>query len=170
MRLVPKNLRNYLQTPTLIGCKFLTITEATHRLLRLALLRSAKPCSLSRFLQNRQTFFAFNIFLFAPRNLRCETLKLFQRSLRLCTVFCNPVNFEESFSQPTLSNHPFQGNHRTTHQCVVSRAHEYTSLFQLGATPEMFCSHAVHANHPYLPGKLARDPLSARAARTLFSY
>jgi hypothetical protein len=27
-----------------------------------ALLRSAKPCSLSRFLKNRQTFFAFNIF------------------------------------------------------------------------------------------------------------
>ncbi len=36
MRLVPKNLRNYLQTPTLIGCKFLTITEATLRLLRSA--------------------------------------------------------------------------------------------------------------------------------------
>ena len=62
MRLVPKNLRNYLQTPTLIGCRFLTNPEATYRLLRLALLRSAKPCSLSRFLKNRQTFFAFNNF------------------------------------------------------------------------------------------------------------
>jgi hypothetical protein len=29
LRLVPKNLRNYLQTPTLIGCKFLTNPEAT---------------------------------------------------------------------------------------------------------------------------------------------
>lgn len=122
MRLVPKNLRNYLQTPTLIGCKFLTITEATHRLLRLALLRSAKPCSLSRFLQNRQTFFAFNIFLFAPRNLRCETLKLFQRSLRLCTVFCNPVNFEESFFSANPQQPPLPGQppNNTSMRCQPS--------------------------------------------------
>jgi hypothetical protein len=109
LRLVPKNLRNYLQTPTLIGCRFLTNFEATLRLLRLALLRSAKPCSLSRFFKYRQTFFAFNIFLFAPRNLRCKTLKLFQRSLRLCTVFCNPVNFEGSFYRPIHQQPPLPG-------------------------------------------------------------
>jgi hypothetical protein len=104
LRLVPKNLRNYLQTPTLIGCKFLTNSEATFRLLRLAccdqrslvvyhgFLSTVKLFSLSS--SSQKTFFKT---LLAPRNLRREALKLFQRSLRLCTVFCNPVNFEGSF-------------------------------------------------------------------------
>ena len=138
MRLVPKNLRNYLQTPTLIGCRFLTNPEATYRLLRLALLRSAKPCSLSRFFKYRQTFFAFNIFFSHPTTCRCETLKLFQRSLRLCTVFSNRVNFEGSFFNQPLLPQPLQNHRLKRLASVVSRAHEYTSLFQASATSKAF--------------------------------
>ena len=96
MRLVPKNLRNYLQTPTLIGCRFLTNPEATYRLLRLALLRSAKPCSLAQFLKNCQLFSLPLLLSRTPQPLS-QDAEAVQRSLRLCTVFSNRVNFEGSF-------------------------------------------------------------------------
>ena len=96
MRLVPKNLRNYLQTPTLIGCKFLTNPEATFRLLRLACCDQRSLVVYHGFLSTVKLF-SLSSTSFAPRSLRCETLKLLQRSLRLCTVFSNRVNFEEDF-------------------------------------------------------------------------
>jgi len=97
LRLVPKNLRNYLQTPTLIGCNFLTITEATCRLLRFALLRSAKPCSLTRFFKYRQTFFAFFNFFFASRIFRFKLLKLFSAEPSIMHCFFKPRQLSKTF-------------------------------------------------------------------------
>ena len=135
------------------------------------MLRSAKPCSLSRFFKNRQTFFAFHIFLFAPRNLRCKTLKLFQRSLRLCTVFCNPVNFEESFFSTNYQQPPLPRQPPKHYLSVISRAHEYTSRFRVNATlgeilflilsTAYACRHGQRPHSPtcYLyAGKRSRTP------------
>ncbi|WP_354359830.1 hypothetical protein, partial [Variovorax boronicumulans] len=107
MRLVPKNLRNYLQTPTLIGCKFLTNNKATYRLLRLTCCDQRSLVVYHGFLSTVKLFSLSTSSFVASRNLRRKTLKLFQRSLRLCTVFCNPVNFEGSFfNQPVQAISP----------------------------------------------------------------
>ncbi|WP_369645328.1 hypothetical protein [Variovorax sp. V118] len=103
MRLVPKNLRNYLQTPTLIGCNFLTITEATCRLLRFALLRSAKPCSLTRFFKYRQTFFAFFNFFFRIPNLSIQAAEVvFSEAFDYALFFQTASTFEDFFRFPLL--------------------------------------------------------------------
>ncbi|WP_390347438.1 hypothetical protein ACFJIS_08205 [Variovorax boronicumulans] len=119
MRLVPKNLRNYLQTPTLIGCNFLTITEATYRLLRFALLRSAKPCSLTRFFKYRQTFFAFFNFFSRIPNLSIQAAEVvFSGAFDYALFFQTASTFEDFLhhSQPTLLRAPVASNTRGIQQ------------------------------------------------------
>ena len=128
MRLVPKNLRNYLQTPTLIGCKFLTITEATLRLLRSARCDQRSLVVYHGFLS---TVKLFRFPLLQPaRHFRNQPPNPFQRSLRLCTDFSISVNFEEAFlSQPTRNQ--LRRTHRLKHLAVtVSRALKYMPGFK----------------------------------------
>ena len=108
MRLVPKNLRNYLQTPTLIGCRFLTNSEATLRLLRFALLRSAKPCSLSRFFKYRQTFFAFNIFFFSTPQPSLRDAEAVSAKPSIMHCFFKPRQLRRKF----FLRPPWQPAHR----------------------------------------------------------
>ena len=128
MRLVPKNLRNYLQTPTLIGCRFLTNPEATYRLLRLALLRSAKPCSLAQFLKNCQTFFASHFFFPAPRNLCHRTLKPFSEAFDYALFFQTASTSKEVFFDFHLLAAAPLGLLLEALCSVVSRAHEYMPI------------------------------------------
>ncbi|MGJ7505761.1 hypothetical protein ACSFBF_35810, partial [Variovorax sp. ZT5P49] len=67
-----------------------------------------------------------NLF-FATRNFRRKPLKPFQRSLRLCTVFSNRVNFRRLSSPPTINAPEKHQLHRTP-EAFISEAHEYMTV------------------------------------------
>ncbi|WP_157754898.1 hypothetical protein [Variovorax boronicumulans] len=141
MRLVPKNLRNYLQTPTLIGCNFLTITEATCRLLRFALLRSAKPCSLTRFFKYRQTFFAFFNFFFRIPNLSIQAAEVvFSGAFDYALFFQTASTFEDFFRFPLLLSCNPNLSVQVA-EVVSSEAFDYALFFQTASTFEDFLHH-----------------------------
>ena len=73
LRLSSKELGNCLQTPTLIGCKFLRISNLLFTACLFALLWSAKPWIMTHFLVRRQTWRTFLAFFNAALSAKKNT-------------------------------------------------------------------------------------------------
>jgi hypothetical protein len=99
-------------------------------LLRFALLRSAKPCSLSRFFKYRQTFFAFNFFV--GQRLSEETLRVrFSGAFDYDSVLATSSTIFWLFFHPAWQAfQPALPTHNGC--CVLSEAHEYMPKFRPG--------------------------------------